>query len=79
MLTKPVDVSTQWGQSLLSAEAPQSRCERITVSFTENEMKALSAATSLEGVDGNTFMRALFLRWFHDNWKRLGDHAQTMS
>ena len=77
MLIKPIDISSQWGQSLISADCDmQPRTESITVPFSEGEMKALGHAAAMVGTDDATFIRALFLRWFHDNWQSVHQFSQ---
>ena len=77
MLIRPIDLSSQWGQSLISADCDmQPRTESISVPFTEGEMKALGCAAAMEGTDDSTFLRALFLRYFHDNWEKVHQFSQ---
>ena len=68
---KAFDITTEWGDALLTAVTERPRPERLRVRLTDAEQTSLYRAAAVEGVTPEEFMRALFLRWLRNNWREL--------
>jgi len=77
-VTKIHDITTEWGQALLSADAAFERTESLTLPLTVPEKTALENAAAREGVPPESFMRAVWLHWYHRNWRRLRRAAKKV-
>jgi hypothetical protein len=68
-VTKIHDISTEWGQALLTADAAHERPERLTLPLTVPEKTALEHAAAHEGVTPEVFLRAVWLEWCSRHWR----------
>jgi hypothetical protein len=71
MVTKIHDITTEWGQALLTADAALEHSSSLTLPLTLPEKTALENAAAQEGVPPEEFLRAVFIEWYGKNWKRL--------
>ena len=65
------DITTEWGQALLTADAALERPESLTLPLTVPEKTALENAAAQQGVPAESFLRAVWLDWYGKNWRRL--------
>jgi len=77
-VTKIHDITTEWGQALLSADAAFERTELLALPLTLPEKTALENAAAQEGLPPEAFLRAVWLDWYHKNWKRLRRAAKEV-
>jgi hypothetical protein len=77
-LTKIHDITTEWGQALLSADAAFERTESLTLPLTVPEKTTLENAAAQEGVPPEAFLRAVWIAWYQKNWKRLRRAAKEV-
>lgn len=74
-MPKILDITTAWGQALLTADGAFERTEQLLLPLTLPEKTALENAAALEGVSPESFLRAVWLHWYHENWRRLARRA----
>ena len=78
-MTKVHDITTEWGQALLTADGAFERTEQLLLPLTTPEKTALENAAAQEGVSPESFLRAVWIHWHHQNWKRLGRRAAEVA